>query len=409
MLLRKLVTSSLLTLSIVSTAFFATTLPSYPGEGRCGDSFLPCKERQSPKQPTVQRAKQWNLTNQADEAIEKYRNENNIPGMSVAICKNGSFLYAKGFGWSDVEKKIKASQNTRYRLASVSKPVTGILAMELRDKGKLKLNSNIRNILSGLPSQHNYTLAQLLSHQSGVRHYKKGNDSTKNPNQHYSTAQDALKLFINDQLVIEPGSTYKYSTHGYTVLAAAMEKITNKKFGEYALQRFSAWGLKSLEPENLQVQDVNRTQIYNTNNQLIKRDDLSWKYAGGGYQSSVLDLCQLGMKVVKGEILNQESRDLMWTKQKSQAGITRYGFGWNVGKDNVSNQKVVVHSGSWTGARSYWRIYPDDGVVVVVLSNQRNHEPRTLGAYLGNMAVLGTTQFGKPINDTIQPDQPDDE
>ncbi|MGH8001321.1 MAG: hypothetical protein ACREPR_18335, partial [Brasilonema sp.] len=70
---------------------------------------------------------------------------------------------------------------------------------------------------------------------------------------------------------------------------------------------------------------------------------------------------------------------------------------------------VVAHSGSWTGAASYWRVYPDDGVVVVVLSNRRNHEPRTLGAYLGNMAVLGTTQFGKPINDTIQPDQPDDE
>lgn len=165
--------------------------------------------------------------------------------------------------------------------------------MELRDKGKLKLTSNIRNILSGLPTQHNSTLAQLLSHQSGVRHYQAGSDPTKNPNMYYASASDALKLFINDPLVMKPGSDYKYSTHAYTVLAAAMEKITNQRFEKYASQRFASWGLKNLDPENLQIADANRAQIYNNNNQPVKHDDASWKYAGGGFQSSVVDLCKL--------------------------------------------------------------------------------------------------------------------
>lgn len=69
----------------------------------------------APTAAQVIQARQWALTKQADETIEKYRKENNIPGISVAICKNGNFLYAKGFGWSNVEKKIKASQNTHYR------------------------------------------------------------------------------------------------------------------------------------------------------------------------------------------------------------------------------------------------------------------------------------------------------
>ncbi|MBW4643801.1 MAG: beta-lactamase family protein [Goleter apudmare HA4340-LM2] len=351
---------------------------------------------------TIQ-ANQWALTNQADQAIKKYQSENNVPGMSVAICKNGNFLYSQGFGWSNVEKKIKASQNTRYRLASVSKPVTAILAMELQDQGQLKPNSNIRTLLSGLSAQHSYTLGQLLSHQSGVRHYKSGSDPTKNVNIQFGRAQDALKLFITDPLVMPPGSNYKYSTHGYTVLATAMEKITNKNFGTYASSRFNAWGLQSLRPENSAIQVANRAEIYGTNNKPAKRDNLSWKYAGGGYESSAVDLCKLGMKVLNGNILKPTSRDLMWTKQKSQAGTTQYGFGWSVGQDG--NRKVVAHNGAQTGAASYWRIYPSDGVVVVVLSNRRGHNPRNLGISLGKMAVLNTTQFTQQADDTIQLDE----
>jgi serine beta-lactamase-like protein LACTB, mitochondrial len=362
--------------------------------------FTPLTLNAAPLPTQTLQVNQWALTNQADQAIQQYQSENNVPGMSVAICKNGNFLYSKGFGWSNVEKKIAASQNTRYRLASVSKPVTGILAMELRDKGQLQTNSNIRTFLPGLPIQHNYTLGQLLSHQSGVRHYKNGYDPTKNVNINFGRAQDALQLFINDPLVISPGSNYSYSTHGYTVLAAAIEKITNNNFAPYASSRFNAWGLPTLRPENAAIPLANRAEIYGTNNKPAQRDNLSQKYAGGGYESSVVDLCKLGMKVVNGNILTPASRNLMWTKQQSQARLTNYGFGWNVGTDG--DRKVVAHNGAQTGAASYWRIYPDDGVVVVVLSNRRGHNPRQLGINLGKMAVQNTTQFMQSVDNTIQ-------
>lgn len=117
----------------------------------------------------------------------------------------------------------------------------------------------------------------------------------------------------------------------------------------------------------------------------------------------------LGMKLVKNEILSPESRNLMWTRQESKARLTKYGFGWSIGTDSTTKQKVVAHSGSWTGAASYWRIYPDSGVVVVVLSNRRNHKPGSLGATLGNMAVLEKAQISAPVDDdTSQPEQEDD-
>ena len=176
----------------------------------------------------------WAYVGTANNAAEKYRQKHNVPGMSVAIAKNGKIIYANGFGWKNVEKKIKASKLTRYRLASVSKPVTAILAMEMREKGqpgkKLLLNQNIRTYLPKLPSQHNYRVRDLLAHQSGVRHYKSGKDATRNVNKHFVRSQDAMNLFIKDKLIAQPRTKYSYSTHGYTVLAAAIENISGKTF-----------------------------------------------------------------------------------------------------------------------------------------------------------------------------------
>jgi CubicO group peptidase (beta-lactamase class C family) len=341
----------------------------------------------------------WIHVGSADTLIEQYLKKNDVPGMSVGIVKNGEIIYAKGFGWKNIEKKIRASELTRYRLASVSKAVTAVLTMELVEKGTLNLSKKIREYMPELPSHHTYTVRELLCHQSGVRHYKDGDDPTKSVDEHYTSAKKALDLFIKDKLVMTPGSDYKYTTHGFSVLAALIEKRTNKLFRQYAHERFYAWGLKDLNAENSPTQGVNRSEIYKREdgrNKVSRRDDVSWKYAGGGYESSVLDLCRLGIKLLNNQIISKASRDSMWTAQSSDAGKTGYGFGWGVGGQN--GRKIVAHSGEQNGAASYWRIYPNDGVVIVVLSNRRDHEPSDLGAALGNLVLTGTSSSPKPIN-----------
>ncbi|MEM7553542.1 MAG: serine hydrolase domain-containing protein [Cyanobacteria bacterium P01_A01_bin.84] len=341
----------------------------------------------------------WIHAGTANQAIKKYRAKYNVPGISVAIAKNGKIIYAEGFGWQNVEKKIKASNSTIYRLASVSKPITAILAMEMAEQNKLLLNKNIRAYLpEKLPQYHNYRIRELLSHQSGVRHYKKGQDPTKNAKKHYLRAQDAMQLFVKDKLVIEPRSNYKYSTHGYTVLAAAMEKTANKPFFRYTRDRFRGWGLKDLSPELAKINQTNRAQIYtlkNGKNLVSQRDDLSWKYAGGGYQSSAPDLARLSIRLLNGKIISKQSLNIMWTPQKSQGRTTRYGLGWGVGTDE-DGRKIVAHSGAQNGAASYWRIYPHEKVVVVVISNRRGHKPRDLGSSLGKLTV--TNSITKPVS-----------
>lgn len=346
---------------------------------------------------TQESQSKWIYVGAANNAIDNYRRKHDIPGMSVAIAKNGQVIYANGFGWENIKKNIKASKLTRYRLGSVSKPVTAILAMEMHEKGKLLLNQNIRDYLPELPSHHNYQIGYLLSHKSGVRHYNEDNESkdpTENVNTYYVRTKDALNLFIKDKLVAIPKSKYSYSTHAYTVLAAAMENISGKTFFQYASERFRNWELKDLSPELAQLNQRNRSEIYKRDdgkNKVSNRDNLSWKYAGGGYQSSVLDLAKLGIKLLDAKIINKQSLDLMWTEQKTIGGeTTDYGLGWIVSKDE-NGRKIVGHDGEQNGAASYWRIYPNDKVVVVVLSNIRDHDPEDLAVYLGRVAITGST------------------
>jgi serine beta-lactamase-like protein LACTB, mitochondrial len=338
----------------------------------------------------------WTRAALAGNAVESYRKKFDVPGISVAVAKNGKIIYMKGFGWKNVEKKIKASEITRYRLASVSKPITAILVKELWPKGNHF--TNIRGIIKGLPSHHNYTLRDLLSHQAGVRHYKKGKDPTKNVSKHYARATNAMTLFVKDKLVAKPGTKYSYSTHGFTILAAAVEKKTGEMFWLYAKKRFLAWGLKDLELENSGLDvAVNRAQIYKREkgkNKVAKRDDISWKCGGGGMQCSARDLCKLGILLADGKILPKSELNLLWTRQKTRDGkTTGYGLGWGVGSEG--GRKVVAHSGSQNGAASYWRIYPNEKVVIVVLSNRNGHKPAKLGKYLGQLVFANPKT--KPI------------
>ena len=329
----------------------------------------------------------WTHTAEADQLCREHFDRNNLVGMSVAVAHNGKIVYAKGFGWQDRERNAKATEMTRYRLASVSKPITSLIAMELVTRKKLDLDRKVREYLPDLPAGHDYTARHLLSHTSGMRHYAGAGDKTTSVKQHYATLADAVKLFIDDDLKSQPGEKYQYSTHGFSVLGRQIEAITKAPFERYAASRFRAWGIDDLNPESDGTRNKNRSALYERKdgqNRPAERDDLSWKYPGGGYECSAHDLCKLGIKVLDGKILPRANLDTLWTVQTVKTGTSTYGLGWVVGSDN--GKRVVTHSGSQSGAASIWRIYPDDGVVVVVLANMVYSGPADLSRNLAALA-----------------------
>lgn len=320
----------------------------------------------------------WSGKKAADQAIAAYRDANKVPGVSVVIARNGQILYSRGFGYADIANQEVAHAGTIYRLASVSKPVTALLTMRLVDLNQISLNQPTRNYVPSLPDHHTHRVEQLLRHQSGIRHYRGSdrpncevpNNSAWNDSSdtQYPTATQAATLFSSDPLMFSPGSKNCYSTHAYTVLGAALEGAGNMPFpallNRELTQRLE---LPTLQPEFRHQPVPERANIYrlaNGSSVPSNRDNLSWKYPGGGLEASAMDMTRLGMKVFDGSVISSQSRNTLWS------GST------------------FSHSGGQNGATSFWRLYFNDKTVITVLSNQDSGNPGeltdTLGAIVKN-------------------------
>ena len=199
-------------------------------------------------------------------------------------------------------------------------------------------------------------------------------------------------------LVAAPGHKFSYSTHGFSVAGAMIEKRTNLPFQIYAGAKFNSWGFPGVRPEF--GKNAKRAAIYrweNGKNVPSTRDNLSWKYAGGGFEASVHDLALFAHKLMAGGILPKARMEDMWTSRKDGQGkSTGYGLGWGIG--SIGGKRLVDHSGSQNGANSYWRLYPDDDIAVVVLSNRADHNPAHLGDFLGKLATAADADAIDPYS-----------
>jgi CubicO group peptidase (beta-lactamase class C family) len=164
------------------------------------------------------------------QAARAYYDANKIRGMSVAVGYQGRLVYSKGFGLANI-KPTYVNGDTIFRLASVSKPVTAILAMALADQGKLDIDKTTRGYFTQLPSLHKHRVRHILTHMSGIRHYI-GNDPCSAQNAWFSQMTDASKLFWKDPLLFAPGTKFDYSTHAFTILGGALERATGRTYGQ---------------------------------------------------------------------------------------------------------------------------------------------------------------------------------
>ncbi len=331
----------------------------------------------------------WAPKQQVDAAINTYKNKFNVPGMSVAIAQNGKIVYARGFGFADISKQQKVDSGTVFRLASVSKPITMALTMRQVENG-LSLSKPVRFYVPELPQHHTYTVEHLLKHQSGIRHYRgskrKNCEVPNNPNwkdssnTQYPTAKAATQLFSQDPLMFKPGSKSCYSTHAYTVLGAVLEGSSKKSFSGLVNQELTqGLNLPSLRPEFINQTNSQRANIYqdknNTNDKNIpaNRDNLSWKYPGGGLESSSVDLAKFGMKIIDGSFLSPQARQQL---------------GWG---------SVFTYSGAQRGAESHIRLDFSKGIAIAVLSNQRIN----LDEDDPNQSQEGVGKLAKTISDNL--------
>ena len=307
-----------------------------------------------------------NATRQAKEWIAR-----GTPGLALAVAVDGTIVYSEGFGFADLEERVPVWPTTKFRIGSISKPLTAVGLMELVQSGKMNLDAPIQKYVPSFPDKGApITVRMLGGHLGGIRHYQGDEFLTQ---KHYSTVTEGLAIFENDPLVAPPGTKFNYSSYGFNLLSAAIESASGQDFLSYMRANvFAPIGLVHTTPDlNSQIVEQ-RSRFYESpKNGAVENApyvDNSYKWAGGGFLSTAEDLVRFGSALLQPGILTAQSLKTMFTSQKTTAGEeTGYGIGWGIGK-TPSGKLFYAHSGGSVGGTSQLIVYPDSRVVVALVS-----------------------------------------
>ena len=307
-----------------------------------------------------------------EAAISAAMAAQNIPGMSVAVVTGGELRWSSGFGQADVENEVAATPATVYRLASVSKPITAVAAMQLVEQGKLDLDAPVQKYVPTFPTKPwPVTTRELLGHLSGIRHYAEGEfENTR----HYRTLAAALDLFQNDPLMHEPGTRYLYSTYAFTLAGAVVEAAAGATFGDYVRRSvFEPAGMTSARVDDVFEIIPPRARGYQKSSTGTLQNsglaDTSYKVPGGGLCASAPDLARFAIALFNGTLVRPETRRQMFTSLKTRDGKpTGYGLGWALSKD-PRGRREVFHRGDQQRVTSLLYTQPERGLAVVLFAN----------------------------------------
>ena len=301
------------------------------------------------------------------------------PGMSIAVAVNGKLVWAEGFGLADLEQCVPVTPKTKFRIGSASKSLTSAGAMLLYDQKRLDLDAPIQRYVPTFPAKGQaITTRQLLGHLGGIRDYN-AEESSKLDRDVYHSVSESLKRFKDDPLAAPPGTKWIYSTYGYVLASAAIEGASGQDFLSFMHDEvFSPLGMQDTLADESDKIISGRARWYTIMADGSYRnapyEDLSYKWAGGGFLSTAEDLARFGSALLKPGFLKQDTLAMIFSRQETNAGKkTNYGLGWfihDTGDDGKERQ--FEHSGGVAGSSSWLVIYPDQGVVIAWVQNSND-------------------------------------
>lgn len=307
-----------------------------------------------------------------EQFVEGQMKKDRIPGLTIGFTK-GNYTWVKGFGYADLENKVPATAESAYRLASITKSMTGTAILQLVEQGKIKLDEEIQTYVPYYPKQKwPVTVRQLLVHLGGGQ-----TGSGIGPE--YVTPREVVARIAKFPIKNEPGVKFDYQTSGYNLLGAAIEEVTGKSFGEYLQENiWKPTGMKNTRMDNVRDLIPNRVRGY----ELVKVEirnapflDVSSRFGGGGATGIVPDLLRWADNVQTAGILSKASLDLMFSPVANQSGhfvgidddAWHYTLGWQVFP--VNGQFVFYQDGGQIGTNTMVLHVPSENLSIAFACN----------------------------------------
>jgi D-alanyl-D-alanine carboxypeptidase len=309
---------------------------------------------------------QQSESNQVDEYVKQRMLELPIPGLSLAVVKDGKVVMARGYGAANLETGTPASPETEYRIASISKQFIATAVLLLVQEGRIGLDDKAARYLDRAPeSWSQISIRQLLTHTSGI---------ARDPVDYHPYREQLITEVIQSAyelpLSFQPGEKWLYSNVGYYVLAEVISKVSGMPwdafisehiFGPAQMSATQTGTAVGIVPHRASGYQWTNTGVANAENWIAVRPS-------SAFLSTVLDLAKWDAFLGSSGALNDSSRQMMWSPAKLNNGApVDYGFGWYV--DSFLGRTRIYHDGQYPGFRSDYERFEEDKLSVIVLAN----------------------------------------
>ncbi len=287
---------------------------------------------------------------------------------AVLLAHCDSVILEVYTGAADRERRTPITHDTRFRIASMTKMLTGVAVMQLVQRGKLSPSDTIARVIPGLPDEPygRITIHQLLTHTAGLggiwtrAFFSRGAGS-------FQRTADFLPLFIRDSLLFQPGTSWAYSNAGYVLLGLAVERASGESYRDYIRQRVFAPAGMSTEPADEIDRAYSDRAVAYSRGRPAEHLGLLRMMPAGGAVLRARDLHRFALGVLRYRLLDSASATIAMTGTVEYRPGARYGYGF--ANEVVQGQRIVFHDGGADGISTNLDLIPERGLVAIVLSN----------------------------------------
>ncbi|HKR58570.1 MAG TPA: serine hydrolase domain-containing protein [Pyrinomonadaceae bacterium] len=314
-------------------------------------------------------AAQQTLEGRIDAFIKGEMQRQQIPGMAVAVVRNGKIALLRTYGFSNLEHRIPVKPETIFQSGSIGKQFTATAVMILAAEGKLSLEDKLSKFFPDAPeSWSRITVRQLLTHSAGMADYPTDFDLRRD-----HTEAELLTMLKATPLAYPPGTSWDYSNLGYVTLGILIHQVSGKSHSDFVAERiFKPLGMETARLISEADIVPNRAAGYRLVDGKLQNQE--WvspstnTTADGCYYFSILDLAKWDAGLYANTPLAQARLAEMWTPVKLSGGRTKaYGFGWNT--DFIHGRRILFHGGAWQGFKSFIVRFPDEKTTFILMAN----------------------------------------
>ena len=299
---------------------------------------------------------------ETDRIVQQMMKENGVPGVVLAIVKNGRVVVEKGYGTKSLDSNQPPDENTVFYIGSLSKAITAVGAMLLVDKGKLNLDDAASRYVKDLPSKWSaITVRQFMTHTSGIP------ELPKRLKKQEDTIEQALTLAAGLPMTFKPGTDEKYNNFNFAIIGHLIEEISGQSYSDYMRNNlFAPLGMNHTGGGILD-RFPNHATGYNGVNGNTRPgvfDVQEFGWPSGGLATTLSDLLKLDEALRSGKLMKRSTYEQMITKADVGSGTP----GWFT--HDAGGIKLVTKNGAGSmGFSSMYIFAPERGDSVIMIRN----------------------------------------